>query len=583
MYHITVRASEMRASGYMGRALSTEVDVVVQVTNKNEMGTVTLNRLQPEVGTAIMAMITDPDGTTGTDDNVTTVTWQWYISNNNDPDIETESHWIEATGTSTLTTTPMSTYTPHGDRVEDADPLITDGPDAGQDPDTTVDEGKFLRVVATYNDSLGAERMTRAVSTYPVRAEVSSDSDGASNPANGSPGFSSQNDYTRTVSESLGKGNERGRRGGGPRDPNLDTLTYELDDDNDSATALNTTFDDDGNGGTPEIPTDVTFFSIDKASGQLMVKETLDYDNKGTGADQGKYKFYVRAIDPSGETAEVEVTVKVTDANDAPKIMGSRTQPQLIADPQPTIPEAATELRVMEQDSDDRDGNSIPDTMYDGMPDMPVPGVLGSMNVFTAPDMDERGQITWTLRGDDADDFERSDTLLSGPDDPIALRFKNAPDYEMPTDANGDSVYKVTLVADDSRGGVAMHHVTVFVDNVAEQGKVTLMAEGDDPEQPLIGNKVTAMIDDPDGGVAPVTWQWARSRDGITNFSVIPGATMYSYTPVGGGRYGPLPAGYGDLYRHDQRDGRPGNGSARRACPERRRRRRHGRERRDDG
>ena len=85
MYHITVRASEMRASGYMGRALSTEVDVVVQVTNKNEMGTVTLNRLQPEVGTAIMAMITDPDGTIGTDDHVTTVTWQWYISNNNDP------------------------------------------------------------------------------------------------------------------------------------------------------------------------------------------------------------------------------------------------------------------------------------------------------------------------------------------------------------------------------------------------------------------------------------------------------------------------------------------------------------------
>ena len=270
----------------------------------------------------------------------------------------------------------MSTYTPHGDRVEDADPLITDGPDAGEDPDTTVDEGKFLRVVATYTDSLGAERMTRAVSTYPVRAEVSSDSDGASNPANGSPGFSSQNDYTRTVSESLGKGMNVGAVVVAT-DPNLDRLTYELDDDNDPATALNTTFDDDGNGGTPEIPTDVTFFSIDKASGQLMVKETLDYDNKGTGADQGKYKFYVRAIDPSGETEEVEVTVNVTDDNDAPKIMGSRTQPQLIADPQPAIPEAATELRVMEQDSDDRDGNGIPDTMYDGMPDMPVPGCSG--------------------------------------------------------------------------------------------------------------------------------------------------------------------------------------------------------------
>ena len=226
----------------------------------------------------------------------------------------------------------------------------------------------------------------------------------------------------------------------------------------------------------------------------------------------------------------MEVTVNVTNANDAPKIMGSRTAVDVTADA--AIPAAATELRVLEQDSDDRDGNAMPDTMYDGMPEMPVPGVLGNMNVFTAPDEDERGSITWTLRGDDADDFERSDTGLTGPDEPTALRFKNAPDYEMPTDANGDSVYKVTLVASDGRGGVAMHHVTVFVDNVAEQGKVTLMAAGDDPDQPIIGSKVTAMIDDPDGGVAPVTWQWSRSRDGRTNFSVIPGATMYSYTPV---------------------------------------------------
>ena len=58
---ITIRASEMRASGYMGRALSTETDVMVQVTNRNEMGTVTLNRLQPEVATPITAMLDEPD------------------------------------------------------------------------------------------------------------------------------------------------------------------------------------------------------------------------------------------------------------------------------------------------------------------------------------------------------------------------------------------------------------------------------------------------------------------------------------------------------------------------------------------
>ena len=62
MYEITIRASEMRASGYMGLALSSETDVTVQVTNVNEDGMVTIDLRQPEDGTPIMASVTDPDG-----------------------------------------------------------------------------------------------------------------------------------------------------------------------------------------------------------------------------------------------------------------------------------------------------------------------------------------------------------------------------------------------------------------------------------------------------------------------------------------------------------------------------------------
>ena len=85
-----------------------------------------------------------------------------------------------------------------------------------------------------------------------------------------------------------------------------------------------------------------------------------------------------------------------------------------------------------------------------------TPG-LGASNVFTASDEDARGQIFWTLRGDDADDFVISSTGIvltgfRGPDEPTALRFASAPDYENPTDANMDSVYKVTIVATDSSG-----------------------------------------------------------------------------------------------------------------------------------
>ena len=44
---------------------------------------------------------------------------------------------------------------------------------------------------------------------------------------------------------------------------------------------------------------DAGYFSIDKATGQLKVKETLDYDmNPMGGPPDGKYKFYGRGDRP---------------------------------------------------------------------------------------------------------------------------------------------------------------------------------------------------------------------------------------------------------------------------------------------
>ena len=132
---------------------------------------------------------------------------------------------------------------------------------------------------------------------------------------------------------------------------------------------------------------------------------------------------------------------------------------------------------------------------------------LGNQNVFTVSDEDERGQQFWDLRGDDADDFALTQGgttstgtqgSLRGPDEPIALVFVNPPDFEMPTDANGDSVYEVILVARDSAGAESTRPITIFVDNVPEQGMATLSVE-----QPYIRTEIiTAMVEDPDGGVA---------------------------------------------------------------------------------
>ena len=482
-------------------ALSTETHVTVQVTNVNEPGVVTIDRIQPEVGTQLTASIDDED----IDDTVT-VAWRWYVSTVTNPLANSERHWRMI---SDADNGDAATYTPSGTRVGNA---------ANSTPDTA---GKYLRAVATYTDSLGAERTPPGVTDNAVRAEVASSSDsGVTNPANGSPGFTQGADYSRTVSESLAKGMNVGAPvvARDPQntvgDPNKDELTYELDDDTTAGDDVDTT-------------TDVGYFSINRATGQLMVAKSLDYD----GNTERKYEFYVRAYDPSGESGQVMVTVNVTDANDAPEIMGSVTDPA-----NNTAPAAPSELRVNEQDSDEGAGP------YDGMPGMLTAYILGSPNVFTAPDEDERGQITWTLEGEDKDQFALTQTNLGLTDEPVAVVFDSPPDYENPTDANGDSVYKVTLVATDSTSLVGStplrdeRDLTVFVDNVHELGKVTMASSGSNAAQPHIGEAINAEVTDPDGGVAVVTWQWLRDGfDGdidVGTFNLIPGATSSSYTPV---------------------------------------------------
>ena len=97
-YHLVVHAIEVREEEATRRALSSSRDVVVLVRNVDEPGTVVLNRLQPEVGTPLTAILTDGAGVEGE------VTWWWYTSKVIDPDPTYDNHW-----TSLETRTPERT------------------------------------------------------------------------------------------------------------------------------------------------------------------------------------------------------------------------------------------------------------------------------------------------------------------------------------------------------------------------------------------------------------------------------------------------------------------------------------------
>ena len=495
MYQITVRASEMRRVGYMGRALSTEAKITVQVTDEEELGKVELNWLQPEVATAITATFSDPDGET------TVATWNWFVSTVANPDIDFNGNWTGAAGTNASQTgdNETSTYTPVAD-----------------------DEGKFLRAVVTYTDDESGTtvRTVRGMSAYHgVRYAVRANA----RATNGSPGFSTSNpnlvprgftlrasgyaiDIPENMATNLGGTVEAS-------DPNSDTLTYQLDNDADATNDI----DDTG---------DVGSFSIDKKTGQVSVSG-LNHEKPAVvgGTGQGQYMFFVRAVDPSGADAEVRVTVTATEANDTPEIAGAIDQ-GTAADP-------PAELSVNEQDSDDLVNNTTENPPSDGVPDTPYTPLAG--NTYTVSDEDKRYEINWSLEGLDAAVFIL-DATVGATGDPRELQFRQAPDYESPLDADWDSVYKVTLVASDGKGGVDKRPVTVFVTNVAEHGKGVLESEADNPMQPEVGKMLTASVEDPDQGVTIVTWQWSVGDTDAeeAEFTPIDGATAATYTPTSG-------------------------------------------------
>ena len=70
----------------------------------------------------------------------------------------------------------------------------------------------------------------------------------------------------------------------------------------------------------------------------------------------------------------------------------------------------------------------------------------------------------WDLVGEDAAHLRLIDTGGR------TLVFTTKPDFETPADADGDNVYKVTVVAIDNNGGRGEFDVCIAVTNVEEDG-----------------------------------------------------------------------------------------------------------------
>ena len=128
----------------------------------------------------------------------------------------------------------------------------------------------------------------------------------------------------------------------------------------------------------------------------------------------------------------------------------------------------------------------------------------------TASDNDG-DSITYSLAGDDANLFA-IDTRTGQ----ISVAQGTALDFET------RSSYSVRARANDGRNG----QDTIAVTNVEEAGTVSLSSAN-----PEVGVTLTAMLEDPDGGVSDVSWSWERSMN-LTTWMAIPGSVSAAYTPT---------------------------------------------------
>ena len=227
--------------------------------------------------------------------------------------------------------------------------------------------------------------------------------------------------------------------------------------------------------------TDASAFQL-KGSGS---SRTLHFVNAPNYETKSRYQVSVRVSDGS-LAASVDVTVDVTNVNEAPSVTGSA--------------------------SASGDENKT-----------------DSLGQYTASDP-ENDTLNWSVSGTDASAFE-----LKGSGTSRTLHFRNAPNYE------AKSSYQVSVgVSDGSLS--ASQAVAVSVNNVEEAGSVTLSST-----KPEVGQTLRATLRDDDGQIVVSRWAWERFPQpfGATGAS---GLANSEYTPSAGevGQYVRVTVYYSD-------------------------------------
>ncbi len=338
----------------------------------------------------------------------------------------------------------------------------------------STDVGSRIRVTAFYTVGTGREESASLTSDYPVLDTRTS---------NDAPEFS-----PATVTREVAEG-DKGAKVGAPV-----TATDDI------SNALNYVLGGDDRGR----------FKIDRKTGQITTNADLDFDETTLGIDGGSEdqcvvrnscEVTVTATDSVGEQSSpvATVTIKITDVDEKPTFG-------------PVDSGASPPTNLVSADYVEN-----------------ASGTAADIALYTVTDP-EGLNVNLTLMGTDAARF----ALSSGTGGSV-LSFVKAPDYEMPSDANRDNRYELTVRASDGK----LHTdrmVTVTVTNFNEAPKITvapatgLRVSGRSSQS--VAEGTTAVATYTASGPDAASARWTRSGTDAGDFRISnTGVLTFATTP----------------------------------------------------
>ena len=190
----------------------------------------------------------------------------------------------------------------------------------------------------------------------------------------------------------------------------------------------------------------------------------------------------------------------------------------------------------------DAAGNSAKDLTHDALADDPNHKVAGgssplaiggdsTVNYWENGDekvayynvLGSDGDITWSLTGDDSDDFTIS-SVAGGRQG--HLWFQSPPNYEDPTDANTDNLYRVRLHASDGENEASLQVIVMVINQLLDDDEVPVIVGTAEVGQTLTAD--VSRLTNEEEATFPFNYWWIRI-DGTTD-TTIDGATESSYT-----------------------------------------------------